>query len=177
MNTYYLLGLFVGLFVGFLLIFSALKFTRTDRKRKLKYDERQIAAQGKAYKYGFFATLFANVLYGIAESSTNYLLMDPMAAMTICICIGVFVYAANGIWNDAYFALNERPKSIVIIFLAITVINLLPAINNIRHGKMIVNGTLQSSCCNLACGLLILAVLLVIAVKHMMMKREEDEML
>lgn len=175
MNTYYLLGLFFGIFISLALFFTLfIKFARTDHQRKLQYDERQKTAQGKAYKYGFFATLIANVIYGIAESSTDHLLANPMAAMTLCICIGVFVYAANGIWNDAYFALNERPKAIAVIFLAISAINIIPAIANIRHGEMVINGTLQTNFANLACGVLLLAILIVMLIKHLMLKQEEE---
>lgn len=173
MNIYYLLGLFCGLFVGIFLIFTLFRFTRTDKKRQLKYDERQMAIQGKSYKYAFFTVLICNTIYGIAETVSDHPLAEPMAAMLICICIGVFVYAAIGIWKEAYFALNEQPKRIVIIFLAISLINFFAGWRNIQEGNIIKDGTLQLSSCNLICSILLLAVLLVMLFKHLADKREE----
>ena len=59
MNTFYIIGLLVGLVFGLILAALAVRFCRGRGNWRSKYDERQKIAIGKAYRDGFWALLAA----------------------------------------------------------------------------------------------------------------------
>ena len=61
-------GLVFGLIIGLAIAAILIKAANKDGKFKTKYDERQEAVRGKAYKYSFYTLLFFDVLRIIPES-------------------------------------------------------------------------------------------------------------
>ena len=60
MNIAYIIGVIVGVAVGLVLTFLLIRYSRTDKKIKPKYDERQELIRGRGFKYAFYTRLSAS---------------------------------------------------------------------------------------------------------------------
>lgn len=94
------LGLGVALLVG-LIIWIVAKAS----SKNCKYDERQIAAQGKAYKAGFITFIGWEIIEFFIELFTGEPLMpfSPGTLKAIEMLTGLLVYIEFSIFTDAYF--------------------------------------------------------------------------
>ncbi|MCF0106637.1 MAG: hypothetical protein HUJ53_07745 [Holdemanella sp.] len=127
----------LGIIIGFfgLLVFCVLVFYSSKRNRNKnidKYDERQLAARGKAYKAGYLALmLYFGLLTAayVAEIDIPDKYNIPILFGGICFGLGVFCVVA--INNDAYIALNEKRGSQMTTLILLTVANILIAAANI----------------------------------------------
>lgn len=175
MNMGYLLGIFIGLAIGGILILIVLKVTKTDGCIKCKYDERQQLVRGKGFKYAFFTLMIYNFLASIFVSfmmEKQYI--ENGALMIMGILIGVFVYAAYCIWNEGYFSLNENPKRVLIAFGVLAAVNIGIGILNFFNGSSFVDGMLTIHCMNLFVGILFFMIFFVLVVKCICKQREEE---
>lgn len=168
-----------GFVVGILLVavvgFIFARFAHTDGARKPKFDERQELIRGRGYKYAFFTVLWYLVIYSLLKFAFGLKIMDDMAEMFVAVILGVGVYACYTIWKDAYFALNERRKSYIWLFVAVVVLNVTVGVGHIRDGSFIVDGVLTfGGSANLLAGVLILVILVMLLLKEIASRREED---
>ena len=105
MTTAMGLGLGIGLLLALLLWFI---FNKT--KKAPKYDERQVAARGRAYKAGFIAFVAWELAEFFVELFTGKTLMlfNPGTLGVIEMLFCLFVYLAFAIFSDAYFGAGEK---------------------------------------------------------------------
>ncbi|MCR4778700.1 MAG: hypothetical protein K5858_07635 [Lachnospiraceae bacterium] len=163
-----------GVVVGLLIVALIVVSLRKENAPAVNYDERQIAEQGKSYKYGFFAMLIYYVLVlmvfagGIKLPITNDILI-----FTGLLVGGAFM-ATNSILKDAYFRLDENKNGMILFFVLLTVLNLTIGVLNIINGRAMTNGqaTLTGSA-NLFCGVFLLYVLGLILAKRIMDGKED----
>ncbi len=87
--------------------------------------------------------------------------------------LGVGVYAVYTIWNDSYFALNERKNVILIIFAVFGVMNIGIGVINIVDGYTFQTGKMTIEGINLLCGLLILVIFLTMLMKKVQSGKDE----
>lgn len=162
-------GLLVGLAAGIVLV--ALLF----RKRVLDctFDERQERARGVAFKYGFFAMMFAMILYGLLDILLGRW-CDAMAGATLCLCVGILVFAITCILKDAYLSLREKPRYIMTLFAVMSVVNIAFGAVHILDGDMVEGGILTFRCTNLVVGLMTTVVLAVYIVNYLLRDREAE---
>ena len=78
-------------------------------------------------------------------------------------------------WNDAYFALNETPKTAVALLIAICMINLIIGITNLVSGRCFVNGMITVSAMNLIVGVALFILFIIISIKTLINKNAERE--
>lgn len=177
MNTATLLGIVTGLIVGILIYFIAIKATKKYRfGNKPDYDERQKTEQGKAYKVGFFSMMLYSAIAGACElCMENGLPIDPGFSAFLSLFIGAFSFATYAIFHNSYISINENPIRTKIIFIVIGTINLISSAVNIANGELIEDGILSFRAVNLACGILMLALVAEILIKERLDKREENE--
>lgn len=116
----------LGMIVGILFVFVvALVITKRRKKqgKTTEYDERQKAIQGKAYKIGFFVTMFSLIANGILCLDTN-----PWASVIDMnftgIALGIFAFASYAIWKDAYVALDGKLSRYAWLFAVVGVLNI-----------------------------------------------------
>lgn len=114
-NVNYVLGLFLGLLVGFGGV--ALVYTLVYRKHgKPVYDERQTLAQNKAFK-GAFCTLAVYTVAGsLCIDMCKELFERTMVFALLGLLLSVTVYAVLCIIGDAYVALNKNTRAYVLLF-------------------------------------------------------------
>lgn len=167
------LGAFVGVFIGLILVGVILKFIRKDNSLKAKYDERQELARGKGYKYGFFTLMIAVACLMILEPVLIKYVESEVLYFG-AICIAVFVFGGYCIWNEAYLALNEQTKRTMVCFTILGGINFIGGLVPLFKGHMIEDGKISVYVMNLMCGFMMLGFALVLAVKKFKDKKEEE---
>ena len=87
-------------------VFMVARRSATGQK---EFDERQLIIRGKAYKYGFFATLAAliTVIFCSSVFGFDMLLLGGAS----CLFFGLTVFAVYCIWNDAFVSFNQKLSS------------------------------------------------------------------
>ena len=167
--------LLIGILAILISVCSALLLLLTVVSKNKKaevpqYDERQEVERGRAFKYGFFTTLFF---------SGGVIIFDwcdgiPGQNQTILYCLGLFlgimVYGSYCVWHESYIALNQKANTTMIIFAVIGLINLVLGILSIASGRMFVNGRISEHFLNLIC-----AAMLLILCGEMLVKKIYDK--
>ncbi len=172
MNAAKLTGVFVGAFIGIVLVFAILKLTKTDKSNKCKYDERQQQVRGKAYQYGFFSMMGMCALNMVLDAGEIKLPLNTITTQFLPIFVGVAVYVGYCIMKDSYFALNENRKAILITFFGVGAINIFSGMMQIKDSAQVVNGMTRYNCVNLLCGILFVVIFILLLIKGVMDKRE-----
>nr|WP_326126737.1 hypothetical protein [uncultured Oscillibacter sp.] len=163
-------GLAAGLTVGLLVVMLLFKKHILD----FTFDERQERARGVAFKYGFFALMFAIILYGMLDMVLGRW-CDAMAGATLCLCVGITVFAITCILKDAYLSLKESPRYVMTLFAVLSVVNIVLGSIHILDGDMVENGILTFRCTNLVVGLMTTVVLAVYIVNFLLSRRGQEE--
>ena len=172
MRTHYLLGMLVGFLAGIIVVAIVSTILRKKGKFKAaKYDERQKAIQGVAYKYGFFALLitsmFACILNDFLE---DYIWADFVMFEMSAIMISLLVFVGYAIFKDAYLGIIQRAKSFIILFGIIGICNIAIFVTNYLNGL-----DFSSLYSNLFCGITILIVAIMLGIKQIMDKKANNE--
>lgn len=147
---------------------------KRDGKIKGKYDERQELVRGRGYKYAFYTLMFYNALLEFIAAIIEKRFMQGTIQVIIGMCIGIVVYASYCIWNDSYFAINDNPKRVLIIFILIGAINFSLGIINLVEGDWVNDGQLTSGFANFAAGILAMVVSIVAAAKWISNRKKEE---
>ena len=90
-----------------LLVFLIRKLTGKTQNR---FDERQIAARGVAYKWGFFSMMIYETAYSLLLALGIRFADEPTGPI-LGIFLGVAVFGSVAAAKDAYTALDETPRS------------------------------------------------------------------
>lgn len=141
---------------------------------KSNYDERQELVRGRGYKYGFFTVIVANLLYYMMQQAGIGFSMSGDIAMVVNMLIGICVCACYCIWNEGYFALNEKIGTFIVIVLIGGGINLIMGIHGFISGAAMQNGKYTFYIINLLAGIMILIICGVMLLKKICRDREDD---
>ncbi len=174
-DFYVMLGILAGILGGLLLAVIIVRVTKTNGNPRSEYDERQTAARGQGYKYGFFTFMIGNAAYAVFATGFERLPLCAASAMGLIIILSVLVHISYCVWHDAYFSLNENQQRLKVIFALIGFVNLALSIGSICAGEMVVDGVLQISSLNLFCVVLSFALLAELALKYGKGGAQEDE--
>lgn len=175
MNTANLLGIFTGIVVGIAIGLLMLKNSKKDGKfTKSRFDERQELVRVRGYKYAFFTLIYYNVLFAIVDELAEKRFMDYSIELFIGVCISITVYASYCIWNEGYFALNDRPKYSLTSLVILGVCNIVLSINQLEEGKCVRDGRLTFNAVSLVIGIMMIVTVIVIIAKMISNKKEEE---
>lgn len=163
------LGISVGILAGLFVVALLFKKKVLD----MHFDERQELARGKAFQYGFFTLIIAVYAYGISDVMFGRW-CDVLTGVTICLAIGLCVFAITCILKDAYLGLRERPRTVMTMFALISVINLGFGGMYAASGDLMENGVLSFRAVNPILGLATLVILIVYIVNYLLRSREEE---
>ncbi len=171
--NFYGLGVLAGLVLGILIIVVLLIFTKKNHSLRGKYDERQLIAQGKGYKYAFFTMLIyfsGLVVLDLTETfAVNAILLLPG------VLLGVIVYVNYAIFSDAYFALNEAANRCFVIFIIAAAMNLLSGIIQIVDDIKLNNPIDEVNLYSIFVGVTVLEVLIVLVIKKVIDRKADRE--
>lgn len=166
MSISYIMGFIVGVVLILALLAAIILFTMKMSTNKnegfvAKYDERQNAARGTAFKWGFYTMMIgvslASIYHMIFEGHEDSI--NPMYIDLLLLLIGLLVYASVSIWKNAYIGLNQTYKRSIITLGAIGVMNL-------GVGAMNLSLSFGRAITNLALGLMIVIICAEMMLKH-----------
>lgn len=166
----FVIGILIGLILVVILIAAATK----GEEVKAKFDERQEIVRGRGFKYAFFGMLFWGVILFVLEPLEITLPMSQGNTSLLGIIIGATIYAAYCIWNDGYFALNQRSGLIMTVLIVMGLINLLLGINAFVEGYVWTDGQLSMPITNLFCGIMMIIVCVTMLLKRFVKDRREE---
>lgn len=174
MNIYMAAGVVTGVVVGLIISAILLTMAKKNKKEKFTYDERQKIARGEAYKYAFYVLVIYNAVCGLLDMALEVRWAEEITVMLIGICLAVIVHVIYSIWHDCWFSMNEEPKRVLVIFGVVAVINVIVAVIQGLNGELIVNGMLSGYCANLVVAVMFFVILIALAIKACMKKKEFD---
>lgn len=161
-----------GIIVGIAIALAVIKGLNKDHKVRTKYDERQLRARGDAYRYGFFATIFACALFMVLEAAGSLEVLG-YSSYFIAILIGIITQFTYSIFHDAYIGLNTNMKKYLIFMSIVGAINLASGILPMIHGEFMEDGKFGTGFMNLLCGGMFLILAGELAVKKMLDKKAD----
>lgn len=150
-----------------------LKKTKTDGSMRCKYDERQQLVRGRGFKYAFFTMLLYDFFLVLLDCM-DIRYGDMGTEMGTGMMLGCAVYAIYCILNDGYFSMNENMPRVLFVLISLGLVNLILGIHSIIRGDIVEDGMLTIQSMNLLCGLIMLFILTVAAIKHIRSKNEEE---
>ena len=170
---HYHMGMALGLSAGILagVLFVALLFKK--KILDMHFDERQERARGKAFQYGFFTLLGAAYAYGVSDMLLGRW-CDVVAGITLCAALALCVFAITCILKDAYLSLREKPRTVMMMFALLSVINLGIGGVHALSGELVEGGVLTFRAVNPIVGLATLVILIVYIVDYLLRSRDEE---
>lgn len=172
----YALGFLVGLTLVFVV---ALVVTIIAKKNNVsaKFDERQELIRGRAYKYAFWVLISYLFINGILQVSTGIEWADMMTFCFIGIGLSIIVFIVICIKNDAYFAINEKPKHFLLLFAILVVPNLAIGIMNVldKEVQFITDGRLNYHAMSFIVAIVFLIAFIALSIKAAKRKRSESQ--
>lgn len=170
----YHVGMLLGITAGILAGLGLVAWLFKKKVLDMHFDERQELARGKAFQYGFFTLL--GCLYAYALSDVMFgRWCDVLTGVTLCMAVGMLVFAVTCILKDAYLSLRERPRHIMTMFALLSAINL--GFGGVYHvsGELVEDGVLTFRAINPICGVTTLIILIVYIVNRLLRERGEAE--
>lgn len=181
-SIYYYWGIAAGVIFAFLLlVFFRWCVGRMGGKvdwwiRKNSYDERQMLARGKAYKYAFFTLIFYMMVVSLISEFNGISLFMSFCGIWIGICLSIAVFAVICIVEDAYMSLYENAKGVILLFSIIAVMNFsVSARIIVEKRSMLENGAISLECINLVSGIMFFVILAVFCGKVIYNKKHMEE--
>ena len=157
-----------------ILIAAAAK-SQPKKKKKQIFDERQIAAQGTAYKWAFWTMFGYYLLYATVCGAMEIVWCDPFLGAFLGVIVGATVFALICVFRDAYFRPDQSRKSEIVVINLICCSQGLIGLMNLSDGTVIEDGVLSADALQLFLLLMGLVLDVAFIVKHRMEKREEQE--
>jgi hypothetical protein len=162
-------GIVIGIGIGLGIYFLLFRYLRGKGGSVFsKYDERQKAAQGKAYRNGYWTLVGLLALWYVANLCDIWLPSGRNLTILIVMLAGVLVYVVSCILMDAYIGLNDNRKRSIISLSVVGVLNLVLAVISRSANS-------SSWMTNLLVGVMTLVVLAAIGVKILLEHRNGGE--
>lgn len=143
------------------------------RHGSAKYDERQIAVQGRAFRWSYFTLMAALMACGFLSEVWDW--AQPFVVCLLCICVSLAVFACICIFGDAYYWTSLEHKGQYAFFILLGLVNTVLGILAIFEGRMVEDGMLQEPSVNLAVGLVFIVISVSAYIRRRQRRREEDE--
>lgn len=133
---YRTLGMLTGLIVGVVVLALIKHFTKSE---KPCYDERQIAEQGKCYKFSLLTMLVAAAVIAFVDFA-GYEIFTVFIALMSTIVIGAGAFVISAVIKDAYYGLNENRMRMYLLSLFIVLANVLGVFRAFVNGSFMEDG-------------------------------------
>lgn len=158
-------GFICGIAVAALLIWALTRRFNTDGKSKTEYDERQKAARGVGYMYGFYILAgWVVVLMALDMLELKLPVTGTVLYFTGLVVSGL-VLAGYCIMHDAYWGMNSNVGYYTKFFIAIGALNLIFGFLEMAKGNMVIDGVLQNNFINFEAGILIAGIGVLLLIK------------
>ena len=176
MNTGFIIGFSASIITAAVVYFIIMKVTGSKGLKGTTFDERQEQARGKAYKYGFYTMLIGILALMIIEELEISMPLSTGLLLFIIAMTGVVVYAVYSIMHDAYFGLNTKWRTYLIVLILVVACNVAGGAYNLidfsKTGGEVLDLTHGANIC-VAIGFVPL--LIAIATKKLSERSDDDE--
>lgn len=166
-STSWAIGFVVGILLVALLCGVMVKMARRNGGGKGEFDERQLAARGKAYAMGYYTLLLYLLFWMIMRSLETSFFMEPESVL-IGALLSLAVFVGYCIFHDAYFKASESPRFWIIIICAAGLVNLALGVLHLVRDKLYGN-------MNLYVGALLVVTLICLVIKRAMDRRAGED--
>lgn len=163
-----------GAIAAWMLLIAFLAEREKRSQKNGRYDERQVAAQGSAFKWGFFTMMAYDLQYGLLSAGLGLVWCEPVVGSLLGVLLGSAVYCMICILRDAYLRpTDSRTMSLVSINL-LAACQLFLYFSNYSSEPPIQNGILKDSSVQLLFVVEALLIDLTFFIRSRMEKREEQ---
>lgn len=145
----------------------------SDKFKEAKYDERQTAVRGRAFKYAYGTLLVALLFYAASDDIWNWCV--PLTGCAAAIAVSLVPYAWVSIMNEAYWWANTKRVGQYVTFALLGLMNLGLALSSWLRGDLIVDGVLQIGGANLVLGSVFIYVFVIAMIQRARLRRDGDE--
>ena len=135
-----------------------------------KYDERQTAVRGRAFKYAYGTLLVALFVYFLSDMLWTWCV--PPVGCISAIVVSLVPFAWISIRNEAYWWADSGRRAQYVVFVIMGVMNLFLAFDSWRRGDLTENGVLQVAGANLMLGVFFAYVFILSLVQRAHVRRE-----
>ncbi len=143
-----------------------------DKFKEAKYDERQTAVRGRAFKYAYGTLLVTLLLYAASTGLWNWCV--PFTGCAAAIAISLVPYVWVSITNEAYWWANTSRVGQYVVFALLGLMNLGLALSSWLEGDLIVGGVLQIGGANLMLGLVFIYIFALAMIQRARLRRAGD---
>lgn len=182
MTVEYLTGVIVGV-VTVIVIFAVCRAlfrkvkSHPEIKGSARYDERQLIAQGVAYKWAFWTMviydgMFATLGAYMAKLDNVTFFKSPINGL-LGIFLAVSVYGVICVVKDAYMSIYDNVKSTSAALLLIGTVNLIPGLCGVFGEGLVVDGEWNLNVLNLYAAVAMYVVQIAFLVKVAWNKKNE----
>ena len=145
----------------------------SDKFKEAKYDERQTAVRGRAFKYAYGTLLVALLFYAASDDIWNWCV--PLTGCAVAIAVSLVPYAWVSIMNEAYWWATTKRVGQYVTFALLGLMNLGLALSSWLRGDLIVDGVLQIGGANLVLGSVFIYVFVIAMIQRARLRRDGDE--
>ena len=172
MNAEWIIGFLTGLLLVVVVSLIIRKVIRRRGGKPGEYDERQIAARGRAYAIAYYTLLIYLALWLVLSllelpffSTTSALLPGMLISLTVFVCYSIF--------HDAYFRCSDKPTIWLWAICAAGLVNLAIGVARLFRGGALAERLGENA--NLMVGAMLLVVLGCSLVKLNLDRQSEGE--
>ena len=145
----------------------------SDKFKEAKYDERQTAVRGRAFKYAYGTLLVALLFYAASDDIWNWCV--PLTGFAAAIAVSIVPYVWVSIMNEAYWWANTKRIGQYVTFALLGLMNLGLALSSWLRGDLIVDGVLQIGGANLVLGSVFIYIFVIAMIQRARLRRDGDE--
>ena len=143
-----------------------------DKFKEAKYDERQTAVRGRAFKYAYGTLLVALLLYVVTDGIWDWCV--PLTGCAAAIAVSLVPYVWVSIMNEAYWWANTSRIGQYVTFALLGLMNLGLAFSSWLEGDLITDGALQTGGANLVLGVVFIYIFAVAMIQRARLRRAGD---
>lgn len=175
LNKGYLIGIFTGGIVGLIIAIILYLSSTIGESGPAEYDERQLISRGIAYKYAFYTMLVYYMLLFVCSTCEIVIPVESSILYLIGAVLGLEVMVTYCIWHDSYWALNQKRRGFMLIFMFVGVANTVTGVKRFSRGTLFADGILTGEAAPLIMGITFLWIGVVFGVKALHERLEDRE--
>ena len=172
MSTAYIAGIVCGVLAVALVCWLISHINKKTGVEKKDYDERQQAIRDKGFRFAYLTLIGYMAVFALLHS-IELVSGDMGGWLLIGVIVSLLVHIIYSIYMDAYFKVSDKPKSWMVFFGFLALVNIvygvLARINGEVEGAFPAYGDL-----NLIVGAMLLIVIINILIKLRLDKRAEE---
>ena len=137
------------------------------------FDERQLFLRGKAYKAGLITFVICILADAFLKMLNLAPYVDPLGEFA-ALFAALIVFAGTAIRHDAFAGYNIKWRSFVVIYIIVTVMQLVNSVSQYLQGTLVSDGKLTMECMSVLCFITFAAILVMLLLKY---RHDRNEMM